>query len=207
LRAVNAEPLSVPSVSVGRDALLGDRSFDDGDRLGRAAADLEAPADDLARAAVDDRVQVAPAVLGDPDRGHVHVPQLAGPLDPEESAPTAARLRAATLDQPVLAHHAQDPLAVDRDPELAARERPDHPVAVGRVLSRHLDDRGRRPLRRRAALGRRPRLWGAVEGLPADAGDARHTRQGIALGDQHAGPGDAHAHSQPADSFPAISSS
>jgi hypothetical protein len=39
-----------------------------------AAAQAELPADDLAGAAVDDRVQVDPAVLGDPDRGHVEVP-------------------------------------------------------------------------------------------------------------------------------------
>jgi hypothetical protein len=37
--------------------------FDDGDCFVGAAAQLEAPADDLAGAAVDDRVQVAPAVL------------------------------------------------------------------------------------------------------------------------------------------------
>jgi len=80
--AVNAEPLSVPSVSVpGRDGLVADGVLDHGDRFLRAAAGVEAPADDLAGAAVDDRVEVDPAVLGDPDRGHVEMPELAGPLD------------------------------------------------------------------------------------------------------------------------------
>src|SRR5262249_5670956 len=36
-----------------------------GDRFGGAAPELELPGDDLARAAVDDRVRAAPAVLGD----------------------------------------------------------------------------------------------------------------------------------------------
>ena len=51
----------------GRDRLLADRVLDDGDRFACAAARLEAPTDDLAGAAVDDRVQVTPAVLSDPD--------------------------------------------------------------------------------------------------------------------------------------------
>src|SRR5262249_30008939 len=63
--------------------------FDDGDRFVGAAAQLQLPVDDLAGAAVDDRHQVGPAVLGDPDRGQVELPELPGPLDPEE----AGRLR------------------------------------------------------------------------------------------------------------------
>ena len=67
-RAVNAEPLSVPSVSVpGGMPRVGDRLLDERDRLAGAAAELEVPADDLAGAAVDRGHQVAPAVLGDPD--------------------------------------------------------------------------------------------------------------------------------------------
>jgi hypothetical protein len=58
---------------------------DEGDRLVGAAAELELPADDLAGAAVDHRHQVRPPVLGDPDRGHVELPQLPGPLDPEHA--------------------------------------------------------------------------------------------------------------------------
>ena len=65
-------------------------SLDDRDRFVGAAAQRELPADDLAGAAVDDRVQIAPAVLGDPDRGHVELPQLPRPLDPEEAGPLAA---------------------------------------------------------------------------------------------------------------------
>jgi hypothetical protein len=48
--------------------------------------------------------------------------------------------------------------------------------------------------------------WDAMERLPADAGEARHHRRREALGDQLAGPGDAHLDSQPAESFPATSS-
>ena len=47
----------------------------------------------------------------------------------------------------------------------------------------------------------------AIERLPTHMHHARHRREGVALGDQTAGPGDAHAHSQPAKAFPAISSS
>jgi hypothetical protein len=49
-------------------------------RFDRPAAELELPGDDLARAAVDDRVQVAPAVLGDPDARQVELPQLPRPF-------------------------------------------------------------------------------------------------------------------------------
>lgn len=45
------------------------------------------------------RHQVAPSVLGDPDRGHVQLPQLAGPLDPEEAGPFAPLGRPTALDQ------------------------------------------------------------------------------------------------------------
>src|SRR5205807_8069784 len=89
------------------DALLSDGLFDHRDRLLGAAADRQVPADDLPRAAVDDRVQIHPAVLGDPHRGHVQMPKLAGALDPEEPRPTAARLVRAPLDQLALAHHPQ----------------------------------------------------------------------------------------------------
>ena len=114
-RAVNAEPLSVPSVSVpGGMRALGGGALDERDRLLGAAAGLEVPADDLARAAVDRGHQVDPAVLGDPDRRHVEMPELIGPLDAEEPRPAAAVERPAALDQPPLAHHAQHALAVDR---------------------------------------------------------------------------------------------
>src|SRR5919204_153314 len=73
-----------------RDAARGDGMLDQGDRLLRAAAQLQMPADDLARAAVDGGHQVAPAVLGDPDRGHVEVPELVRARDGEEAGPAAA---------------------------------------------------------------------------------------------------------------------
>jgi hypothetical protein len=59
------------------------------------------------------------------------------------------------------------------------------------------------PRRRRSARSRRT----SIEGLPADAGDARHHRWPVGLGDQFAGPGDAYVHSERAKSFPATSSS
>jgi len=67
------------------DATRGDGGVDERRRFLAAAAQLERPADDLARAAVDRRVQVAPAVFSDPDARHVEVPELVGTLDPEEA--------------------------------------------------------------------------------------------------------------------------
>src|SRR5229473_8087678 len=51
------------------------------------------------------------------------------------------RLDRSPLDQLLLAHHPQHALAVDRDVELAADKAANHPVAVGRVALRRLDDR------------------------------------------------------------------
>ena len=146
-------------------------------------------------------------MLGDPDRGHVELPQLPWPLDPEEAWPLPPLERTAALDQLPLSHHPQHPLAVDRDAELAADEGADHPVAVGLVGLRELNDRFLDRIGRRPTLRHAPRLRRPVERLPAHLQDARHRREGIALGDQQAGPGDAHAYSQPAKAFPAISSS
>src|SRR3954468_4218694 len=107
----------------------GGGAVDDRDRFVGAAAQLEAPADDLAGAAVDDRVQVGPAVLGDPNRGHVELPQLPRPLDPEETRPLPPLKRPVALDQLPLPHHPQDALAVDRPPEPTADESRHHTVA------------------------------------------------------------------------------
>src|SRR5262249_58857380 len=60
---------------------------DDGDRFVGATPELELPGDDLARAAVDDRVRVAAAALGDPDAGHLEPPELPGALDPKRARP------------------------------------------------------------------------------------------------------------------------
>ena len=193
----------------GPDAVLGDGVLDDGDRLLGAAADGEVPADDLAGAAVDDRVQIAPAVLGDPDRGHVQVPQLAGALDPEEPGPAPARLGPPALDQLALAHHAQHPLAVHRPTEPAADPGGHDPIPVGRVLLGDLDDRlldlvGRRAL---ARIQRPPGSGDAVDRLAADLQHARHDRNLVAAVDELARPGDALVHSQPRNASPAISSS
>jgi hypothetical protein len=153
------------------------------------------PADDLARAAVDRGHQVAPAVLGHPHAGHVQVPELVGPLDGEVPRSSAAIEPATALDQAPLAHDAQHALAVDGATELSDDQRGEHPVAVGLVVAgdvngRLLDVIGRRAL---TASPGRPGLRDAVDRLAADLRDARHHRGRVALGDELAGPGDAHA--------------
>src|SRR5215207_6305444 len=89
----------------GLDRVRGGGAFDHGDRFVGAAAELELPGDDLAGAAVDDRHQVAPTVLGDPDARQVELPELPRPLDPEEAGPFPALQRPAALDQLPLPHH------------------------------------------------------------------------------------------------------
>ena len=90
--------------------------------------------------------------------------------------------------------------------ELAAGERGDHPGAVGRVLPRDPEHRlvG---ARQRPPLTLRRALRAPVDRLAADPRDAGDERGGAALRDELAGPGDAHAHSQPRKSSPATSTS
>ena len=123
-------------------------------------------------------VQVAPAVLSDPDRGHVQVPKLPGPGDLEEPGPAAPELCLAALDQLALAHHAQHPFAVDRTPQLAAGDRTDHPVTIGRVSLGRLHDRLLDLVDRWVLCGvRRPGRAGCpVDRLTGDPHDARHDR-------------------------------
>src|SRR4051794_7826065 len=182
-------------------------SFDNGDRLVGAAAQLEAPADDLAGAAVDDRVQVAPAVLGHPDARHVQLPELAWPLDPEEAGPLAPLQGAPPLDQLPLLHHPQDAFAVHRHAEPSTDEGADHPVAVSLVGERLGDDRLLDRVGRRSPLRHRPRRWCPVERLAADPGDTRHHRRRMPFGDEITRVGDALSHSHSRKSFPAISNS
>ena len=87
----------------GLDRVGGRRPEDQLLRFDRSAAELQLPGDDLAGAAVDDRHQVGPAVLGHPDRGQVALPQLPGPLDPEEAGPLAALERFAAAAERVAA--------------------------------------------------------------------------------------------------------
>src|SRR5437762_1598211 len=61
--------------------------------------------------------------------------EVAGPPTPVESA--------AALDQPLLAHHYEHSLAVNRLAELARDERCDHAVAVGGCRARPRRSRGR----------------------------------------------------------------
>src|SRR6476659_7330009 len=105
-------PVVGPERQLARtDPPLADGSVEDGGRLGGTAADVERPADDLAGAAVDRGVQVAPAVLGDPDAGHVEVPELVGAGDLEVAGPPPTALSALGLQQGVLAHQPLHPLA------------------------------------------------------------------------------------------------
>jgi hypothetical protein len=209
-RAVNAEPLSVPSVSVpgAMPRSVAARSIS-------AIASLARQRVSRCQATIS-RVQqtgrghqVDPAVLGHPDGGDVEVPQLVGAFDAEEPRPAPTLQRAAALDQLALAHHPEHALSVHAPAESPAHPRGHHPVAVGRVGlglrdDRRLDLAGRRACRCR----RRPaRLRDAVDRLAADLCHARHRRRAIALGDQLTRPGDAHPYSQSRKSFPAISSS
>ena len=164
---------------------------DDGDRFVGAAAQAQLPADDLAGAAVDDRVQVRPAVLGDPDRGHVELPELPWPLDDEEAGPLAPCEWAAALDQLPLPHHPQHPFAVHRPSELLPGQRSNHAVPVGLIGLGDLDDRPLDRIGDRSALRHCPRSRRAVDRLAADLQDTRHRRRGKATGDELARPGDA----------------
>ena len=135
------------------------------------------------------------------------MPQLAGPLDPEEAGPLPPLERTAALQQLPLPHHPLRPLAVDRPAELRGGERGDHPVAVGRVRSATSTIAASTGSAGGRRCGGRPRLRRPVDRLPADLQHARHGRQGEAPRDQFAGTGDAHAHSHPRNASPAISSS
>src|SRR5262249_40020379 len=101
------------------DRVGGGGAFDERDRFVGAAAQLQVPGDDLPGAAVDDRHQVRPAVLGDPDARQIELPQRPWPLDPEEAGPLPPLGLPAALDQLPLSHHPQHALAVDRDTEPA----------------------------------------------------------------------------------------
>ena len=140
---------------------------------------------------------------------NVELPETAGPLNPEETGSFPALQSAASLDQVVLTHHPEHPLGIDRHPEPAAHKRADHPhpVPVGLIVERLLDNHPLDWIADRAPPGHRSRLRRPIQRLPTHPQHARHTRQRIPLGDQTARPGDTHAHSQPANAFPAISSS
>ena len=99
-RAVNWDPLFGAEGQLLRPQLVaGHGGLGAAGGLGGAGAQVEPPAGDLAGAAVDDHVQVDPAVLGGPDLGHVHVPQLVGAGDPKEPGPAAAVAVAGWLQQ------------------------------------------------------------------------------------------------------------
>ena len=127
----SASPGAMPRSAAAR--------VDDGDRLRRAAAEVERPADDLARAAVDRGVQVAPAVLGDPDEVMSRCQSWSGRSTRKKPGPAPAALGAAALQQPVLAHQPLHALAVDRPRRARATRAPRPSGAVGRVRARDLE--------------------------------------------------------------------
>jgi hypothetical protein len=209
-RAVNAEPLSVPSVSVpgGMPRSRAARSISA--IASRARQRVSRCQATISRVQQTGRGhQIDPAVLGHPHAGHVEVPELVGALDAEEPRPASTPGRAPALEQPALAHHAQHALAVDRPPEPPPDPRRDQPVAIGRVGLRLGDDRRLDLVRGRPARRRwhAPGPGDAVDRLAADLQDARHDRRAMPGRRQLAGVGDALAHSHARKPFPKISAS
>lgn len=135
-RAVNWLPLSVPSTSRQRWHVAGEQSpLDAGDRFVQAVADIDGPAGNLAGAAINDGVEIDPAVRCGPDLGHVHVPQPVRAGHPEVAGPAPPVEPTDGLQQSMLARHPLHTFAVHRLTELTCGERSDHPRAVGRVGS------------------------------------------------------------------------
>jgi hypothetical protein len=207
-RLVNALPLSVPSVSVPGSSLCA--------AIARSTSVIASSVRQrslrlqptISRVpAVDRGVQVRPAVLGNPDRGHVEVPELIGPLDPEEARTTTPAHQPVALQQPLLAHHPLGPLPVDLPAELLACERGDHPRPVRRIRVGDLDDQPIDRVERRTAQLGRPPLRRAVQARAVDLEHARDDRGPAALRDQLAGTGRTCSHSHPRNASPAISSS
>jgi hypothetical protein len=94
-------PLSVPSVSrPGRTLRSATARSMTAVTSAARAAQIARPGRYLAGAAVDRGVEVAPAVLGDPDRCHVEVPELVGTGDLEVARPPAAALGALGCGSP-----------------------------------------------------------------------------------------------------------
>ncbi len=191
----------------GRDRSREDSALDAGDRLVGAGAHVQGPAGDFPGAAVHGDVQVDPAVRRGPDLGHVQVPQLVGAPDPEVARPAAPVGATGALQQPVGAHDALDPLAVDRLAQRPRGQGCDHPGPVDRVRAGDLDDR----VVAWSTAARAGAWWAAqdrsVERLAAHASDACDDG-GLAPGGDHgAGPGHPGAHVQPRESSPATSSS
>ena len=83
-----------------------------------SGAQVECPGSDLAGAAVDDRVQVRPAVPSDPELGHVHVPELIGTGDLEKPGRCQPAGMAGRLQELVLAHDPLHPFSIHRHAQL-----------------------------------------------------------------------------------------
>jgi hypothetical protein len=178
------------------DPASSDGRVDELDRFVGTAAQLERPADDLARAAVDRRIQLGPALLCDPHAGHVEMPELVGPLDPEEAGTAAPAKRPVPLQQPLLAHQPLRAFPIHLAAELTAGKRGDHPAAVGRVSASDVDDQAIDGINDCAPSVRRSSLRRPIQPGPVHLHHARDHRRPAALGDQLAGPGE-RAHSQP----------
>ena len=123
------------------DVTCGDRCVDEVDGFVGAAAQLERPADDLARATVDRGVEVGPAVLGDPDTRHVEVPELIGTLDAEVARTTTPAKRSPfTVERPILRGAPDTIVATARPyrPRLRADRAP-RQTSTRRVSTRYRD--------------------------------------------------------------------
>ena len=95
------------------------RRVDTSQRLDGSAPHVETPCDEFSGAAIHDGVEVDPAVLGCPDFGHVHMPQLVRPSHPEVSGSATSSQTTRRLQKPMGAHDPLCPLPVNRLTQLA----------------------------------------------------------------------------------------
>ena len=178
------------------------------DRFVGAAAQLELPGDDLAGAAVDDRDQVAPAVLGDPDAVMSSCHSCRG----RSTRKKPGRFRRSSGRRRWISFRSRitrsTRLRLTATPSLrrtnaqspSGSRRSGWPSASATIACSTGSAGGRR-------CGSRPRRRHPVERLAADPGDTRHHRGRVAFGDELTRAGDALSHSHSRNSFPAISSS
>ena len=183
------------------------RRVDTSQRLDGSAPHVETPCDEFSGAAIHDGVEVDPAVLGCPDFGHVHMPQLVRPSHPEVSGSATSSQTTRRLQKPMGAHDPLCPLPVNRLTQLARGDGCDHPSSIGRM--RFGDLHNRRIIRTGPARTRRrrPTLRRLVDRLATDLSYACRSCRLVAFGDQLTGPGDTHTHSQSRNNFPATSKS
>jgi hypothetical protein len=181
-------PVSVPSVRVADGRALQAGMVPSRDRLISTAPNLEPPAV-ICRGA---RVQIGPAVLGDPDRGHIHMSEFVGPGDlegPRALGRPSERLSCSSWCSRI------NRWVRCGSPAHRSVWRPSGCRRSGSLARL----RGRGDPRRPgigAAVWRT--LRATVDRPPADPSDPGDGRDRAALRDEFAAPGNALAHSHPA---------